>query len=295
MSLLCEIACALLSLGAFSLMATTGEPGSAEGWIEVKGQRTALTHAFASMSEDTIEKGKERIEVILSDKPVPVELRKATDAWSFWAAGEAQKGALNGIIVYITPDAKIWTRGQRLTANGMEFYSQSSTSPESQNLVFEPAAAGVGEVAGKVWMKTAMRAVEESEGPWQVEVKFRTPVIARPAVTANLTGAAALNSPQYKAVQAHVEACRKRDMAAIRKTLHPNGLSILDQFVAARGEKAVLDMFAGEAAELHGLKPTSVTVRGDSAEVKFSSGTKESSSEHTMRLALDNGVWKIGQ
>lgn len=50
-----------------------------------------LKYAFAAASGGVVEKDrKEKIDVLLSDKPVPVELHKATDAWSFWAGDQAQ-------------------------------------------------------------------------------------------------------------------------------------------------------------------------------------------------------------
>jgi hypothetical protein len=270
--------------------------GSASGWLEVKGQRVELKHAFAAMSEDALEgEGKERIEVLLSDKPVPPELRKATDAWSFWAGEQAQKGELHGIIIYIDPDTKAWTRGQRLSERGMEFYSHSVSSPELNDLVFAPAAAGAGEIAGKVSMKTAMRAVDEEEGPWRVAAEFRAPIVLRPAITATYTGAEALNSGPYKAVQAHWEACRKNDLEAIRKTLNANAQQLLAKYEAAQGKPAVLKIFAAEAADAAKMKLTKVIVRGDSAEVIFSSGSGDSTLTQTLRTLLENGVWKYGQ
>jgi hypothetical protein len=56
----------------------------------------------------------------------------------------------------------------------------------------------------------------EEEGPWRVEAQFNATVLHRPAVTAVLTGAAALNSPQYKTVMSYFEACRKKDVDAVR-------------------------------------------------------------------------------
>jgi hypothetical protein len=277
------------------VMMAVAEEVSASGWMEVKGQRVALKYAFAAMSEDVMEKGKEKIELLLSDKPVPMEMRKATNAWEFWASEQAQKGELHGIIVYLDPDTKVWSRGQRLSKNGMEFYSQSVSPPELNDLVFAPAPAGSGEIAGKVSMKKAMRAVMESEGPWQVEAEFRTPVAARPTVTGSLTGAAARDSAPYKAVQANLLACQKKDLEAIRKTMNSNAQGMLTKFEAARGKKAVLDMCAGMAAETLKLKLTKVTVRGDTADVVFSGSDKESSSEQVMHVVLENGVWKIGQ
>jgi ketosteroid isomerase-like protein len=296
MTVICELLGAAVALSVFPLvMMAEEEEGAASGWIEVKGQRVALKHAFAAMSEDVLERGKEKIEVLLSDKPVPMELRKGTDAWSSWAGDAAQKGELHGIILYINPDTKVWSRGQRLSRNGMEFYSQSVSSPELSDLVFAPASAGPGEIAGKVSMKQAMQGVDESGGPWRVEVEFRTRVVARPAVTGSFTGAAARDSAPYKAVQAHLLACQKRDLEGIRKTMSPDSQKMLAMFEAAQGKNAVLDMFTEEAAGTLKLKLTRVTVRGDTAEVVLSGDGKESGSEQVMRLMLDNGAWKIGQ
>ncbi|MDP2998773.1 MAG: hypothetical protein Q8N47_14905 [Bryobacterales bacterium] len=291
-----ELMCMAVAMIAFPVvMMMAAEEGSASGWIEVKGQRVALKYAFAAMTEDVTERGKEKMEVLLSDKPVPMEMRKATNAWEFWVTEQAQKGELHGIIVYLDADTKVWSRSQRLSRNGMEFYSQSVSPPELNDLVFAPAPAGSGEIAGKVSMKKAMRAVMESEGPWQVEADFRTPVVARPSVTGSFTGAAARDSAPYKAVQAHLLACQKKDLEAIRKTMNPNAQGTLAKFEAARGRKAMLDACAEMATETLKMKLTKVTVRGDTAEVEFSGGDETSSSVQTMPVVLDNGVWKIGQ
>ncbi len=293
----CELICTALMLCVFSAaVMAAAEEGSASGWLEVKGQRTLLKSAFAAMAEDVTEgKGKEKIEVLLSDKPVPPELRKATDAWSFWAGELASKGELHGIILYITPDTKVWSRGQMLSNLGLTFYWQSATPPEANDLVFAPAAAGSGEIAGKVSMKQAMSGLAEGGGPWRVEAEFRTAVIARPTVSATLTGAAAKSSEPYRAVQAYVQACLKKDLEAIKRAMNSNAQSILAQFLASRSKSDLLKMLAGEAAETLKMKLTKVTVRGDTAEVEFSEGAGDSTSQQTMRVVLENGAWKIGQ
>lgn len=291
MTVICELLGAAVALSVFPLvMMAVEEEGSASGWIEVKGQRVALRHAFAAMSENVLERGTEIVKVLLSDKPVPMELRKATDAWSSWAGDAAQEGELHGIIVCINPDTKVWNWGQRLSQqHGMESYSQSVSSPELSDLVFAPASAGPGEIAGKVSMKQAMQGVDESGGPWRVEAEFRTPVAARPAVTGSFTGAAARESAPYQVVKAYLLACQERDLEGIRKTMSPSSREMMAQFESAQGPEAVLEMFLGEAAETQKLKLTSVTLRGDTAEVVLSSN------EQVLPLMLDNGAWKIGQ
>jgi len=54
----------------------------------------------------------------------------------------------------------------------------------------------------------------DETGAWTVEAEFRAAVIRRPAVSGVLTGTAALNSPQYKAVLEFLDACRKKDVDA---------------------------------------------------------------------------------
>lgn len=294
MALCGELILSALLLGVVgAAVIEAAEPGSASGWLEVKGQRVALKYAFAAMADDPMEGGgKEKIEVLLSDRPVPAELRRATDAWSFWAGEQASKGALHGIILYLTPETKLWRRGQMLSSDGLTFYSQSVSSPELSDLVLAPAPAAPGEIAGRASTKQVISGAAAMSGPWRLEAEFRTAVIARPAVTGTLTGAAARNSEPYRAVQAYVQACLKKDLEAIKRVLNSNSLSILAQALASQGENKLLAMFAAEAAELDKARLTKVTVRGETAEIEFSAGD---GSTETMRAVLENGAWKIGQ
>ncbi len=284
-----------LALLLFPMAMALAADSSVSGWIEAKGKRVSLKYAFAALSEDVAEgEGKEKIEVLLSDKPVPPELRKATDAWSFWAGDQAQQGEMHGIILYIDPETKVWGRGQRLSPNGLEFYSQFSSSPESRDLIFQPAPAAAGEIAGKVLMREPMRGVDEDEGPWRVEAEFRVSIVMRPAISATLTGVEALNSPQYKAVQEHLRACKAKDLEAIRKALNSNSQALLAKYEAMQGKEAVLAMFAEEAADISKAKLTNIIVRGGTAELNFAGGS-DSSVKQTLYVVFENGVWKYGQ
>jgi hypothetical protein len=144
-------------------------------------------------------------------------------------------------------------------------------------------------------MNKAMRAVDEEEGPWSVAAEFRAPIVLRPAITATYTGAEALNSGPYKAVQAYLEACRKNDLEAIRNTLNSNAQQLPAKYEAAQGKQAVLKIFTEEAAETAKMKLSKAIVRGDSAELIFSSGSGDSRLTQTLRTVLEDGVWKYGQ
>ena len=275
------------------LTAAAAEPGPASGWLEVQGRRVPLKFAFAAMETDAVEgPGKEKIALLLSDQPVPPNLRKANDKWTFWAAEQAAAGALHGVILYIDPARRIWSRGQFLSRDGLEFYSESVSSPDLSDFVFTPAKAAENEIAGRVAMKKARRLIAQGAGEWRVEAEFHTAVLARPAVTATLAGAEALNSPQYKAVLAFLRAGQKKDLEAIKRTLTSDSLETLSRMIEARGAAPALAIFAEQAAETLRHKPSKVTVRGDSASVEFAEGPQSTT---VMHVVLENGAWKIGQ
>jgi hypothetical protein len=75
-------------LGAlsFALIATIamaqGPVGSVIGTLEIAKERFPLKHVFAVMEEDPFSNGeKENLVVLISDTPVPNDMRKATNDW----------------------------------------------------------------------------------------------------------------------------------------------------------------------------------------------------------------------
>lgn len=292
-------ACALfLVLGLCAAAGSAAQPSAPEvtvkGWIEIKGARHPLTHVFAVMEADKLEGGgKQNVALLLSDKPVPGDLRVTGDSWAFWAAEQARAGALKGLIILIDPETNVWTRGQFLSSQGMMFYTHTATDPDARILRFEPAASGGGAIAGKVWMKETMGGL--GEGPWRVEAEFRTPVIPMPKVTATITGAAALKSPQYQAVLAFLKACRSKNLDAIRQTLDPASQAMLAEAVKQQGRDTALEMFAGMAEESLKLKTVEVTVRGSIADVKLSESKAGETNAHELKVSLVNGQWKLAR
>jgi hypothetical protein len=267
---------------------------SASGTLQIGAERFALKYVFALMEKDGVEADTEKLTVFLSDAPVPDELRKATDDWVYWADKQARAGVLHGVAMSIDPVTGVWRGGRLLTRQGLEFYSETVSSPELGDLIFKPAGPLGNQAAGKVSMKKPMPGAHDDVGAWTVEAEFRSAVIRRPAVSGVLTGAAALNSPQYKAVQAFFDACRKKDLDAIRNAMDAQSRETLAQMIAGNKEEA-LKMFAGMAADTAALKLTKVTVRGDSAEIEFGDGKPGSQSTQSLRVALSGGEWKLAQ
>ena len=271
----------------------SGAADSASGALQIGAERFALKCVFAVMEQDGVAVGKEKLTVFLSDLPVPDELRKASDDWVYWADQQARAGALHGVTLAIDPASGVWNGGRVLTRQGLEFYSETVSSPELSDLRFTPAGPLGDQVAGKVSMKKPMPSAHDDAG-WRVEAEFRSAVIRRPAVSGVLTGAAALNSPPYKAVLAFLDACRKKDIDAIRNAMDPQSRETLAQMIAGNREEA-LNMFAQMAAETAALKLSKVTIRGDSAQLEFGDGKPGSEPRESLSVALSNGEWKLAQ
>jgi len=54
-------------------------------------------------------------------------------------------------------------------------------------------------------------------------------------------------------------------------------------------------MLAGMAADSLTMKAVEVLVRGETAEVKLMNNTGSERNEHTLKLALDQGIWKMSR
>lgn len=287
------LGCATLFLMLGASIAS-GAADTASGTLQVGEERVALKYAFAVMEPDGVgASAKEKLTVFLSDQPVPDELRKASDDWVYWADKQARAGALHGVTVALDPATGVWHGGRLLTRSGLNFYSETVSSPELSDLQFVPAGPIGEQVAGKVSMKASMASAQDEDGRWRVEADFRSVVVRRAALSGVLTGAAALNSPQYKAVVAFLDACRKKDVDAIRNSMDPGSRETLKEMIASNKEQA-LNMFAQMASETAALKLGKVTIRGDSAEIDFVD-SKSPEAKQSLRVVLTGGEWKLAQ
>lgn len=273
-----------------------GSGQSVTGTLQIAKERFVLKHVFAVMEEDPFSDGKkENVIVLLSDVPVPDEMRKASNEWRIWAGQSAADGAVHGLILSIDPATKVWDSGHVLTKGGFMFYTESVTGGATRNLQFEPSGALGDHVAGKLSMKEPMTGMSDDDGPWRVEAQFSSGVVRRPAVTAVLTGPSAVNSPQYKVIKAYLEACRKKDVEAIRAVIDPRSREAMTQMFSGPDKEEALNMFAQMAAEALTFDLTKITVRGDAADVEFKSTKPDSSSSQILRVVQSGGEWKISR
>jgi hypothetical protein len=273
-----------------------GPTGNVTGTLEIAKERFTLKHAFAVMEGDPFSDGeKERLVVLLSDIPVPAEMRKASNDWRTWVADQAGAGSIHGLIVTINPETKVWDSGSVVTKQGLMFYTESVIGDEPRQLQFEPAGPIGARVAGKVSMKKPMHGMSDDDGPWRVEAEWSADVVRRPAVTGVLTGAEARNSPQYKAARAFLQACRKKDIEGIRAAIDPKTRDAMMQMFSGSNKEEALTAFSRMADDTLTYTLTKITVRGDSAELDFKNPKPDSGSSQKLRVVLVGGEWKMAR
>jgi hypothetical protein len=272
-----------------------GSAGSVTGTLEIAKERFPLKHVFAVMDGDPFSDGeKENLVVLLSDVPVPAELRKASNDWRTWVGEQAGAGAIHGLIVTINPETKVWDSGSVLTRQGFMFYTETVTGGEPRQLQFEPSGPIGARAAGKLTMKKPMHGMSDDDGPWRVEAEWSADVVRRPAVTGVLTGAEARNSAQYKAARAFLEACHKKDLEAIRAAVDPKTRDAMMQMFSGPAKEETLTAFSQMANDALTYTLTKITVRGDSAELDFKD-PKDSGSSQKLRVVLAGGEWKLAR
>lgn len=269
--------------------------GVVSGTLQVGEERFSLNQIFAVMQPDMLSAGqKEKITVLLTDNPLPDELRKASTGWFYWADRHARAGELHGLILNIDPETGVWDSGQLLTRSGLMIYSESVSSPELSRLRFAPEGKLGDHVAGKVSMKESMATMMEGDVRWTVAANIHCDVIPPPTVSAVLTGKAALESPEYKAVLAFLDVCQKKDLDSIRKSVDLPSWESLAAMLATN-KPATLKMVADNAAGTAKLKIDKITVRGDSAELQFVNPKGGSDDNQSLSVTLVNGEWKMSQ
>lgn len=126
-----------------------------------------------------------------------------------------------------------------------------------------------------------------SKGPkkYSYRVSFRAPIITEPAVTANLTGKEALDSPPIAAMKAYLAACKTGNADALLKLTAESHSAYLKR-------KEILDYLkSGDAGKL-AEQVKRVVVRGKYAAV-VCVNEQPTYSEVTMHLINENGAWKV--
>ena len=270
-------AVAVLGLAVLAVsVSASAESGIARGKLTVSGKTTPLAYAYARSQKGFFDKTKEDILVILSDVPIPEEAL----ADEFARHKMAEAGKLHAVEVTLNSE-------KQPVSGGLlhEAFSKTGGYVSVAGMhEFKATAFDGKRVAGTLGME---KPNEFMGNTFEYSATFDAPVWRRPPPTA--TGAAAVQSAPGKAALAFLNAAKTGKAAELKKTLSAELARQLD----GPDGKQMLEALKGMTPDPKTGEMESVDVHGDVAEVTIVEKSKDGSVTSTIKLALEQGVWKV--
>ena len=250
--------------------------GKADGSYTVGGKTTKLIYAYAMAQKGFFDEKKEDVMVILSD----VALAPSALADQFERMHMAADGKLHALELTVNSEKQV-TSGTLLHEAFAKY--QGSVSVAGMH-AFDAKTFDGKTIAGKL---STSRPSDFQKIAFQYSATFEAPIYRKPPPT--MSGAAAKDSPQAKAVLAFYKAARSGDAAAIKKTMTAESAKVLDGPQA----KEALDLLKASSPEPAKAEIESVDVKGDKAEVIVVVRSKDGKETSTMNVERVAGQWKV--
>ena len=261
------------------------DPGVAQGSLQVDGTAIPLKHAYVQLhdnAEKLLDRPKE-LRILLADREVP---QSALDGIAFLPATHmAREGKLRGLLIQLDP-------GNRKAA---EITVLNPPPDPTQTLVTQSVSGSQdavrnmtianNRVSGEVAASDSRAGTGELPKV-EYRVKFSAPLFNEPAITADLSGKAAQESPQIRALRERARALAKLDMEALRRLSTARAYMPTERFFKGGGDLAKEHLRnAGNDLEKQLNGAQRVVVRGERAVVILSP-------REWMTLVREGGVWR---
>jgi hypothetical protein len=259
-----------------ALPARSQTAGKADGSYTVGGKTTRLTYAYAMAKKGFFDETKEDVLVILSD----VALSASALADQFERMKMAADGKLHALELTVNPEKQV-TSGTLLHEAFARYQGSVSVAGMHQ---FDATTFDGKTIAGKL---STSRPSDFQKIAFQYAVTFEAPIYRKPPPT--MSGAAARESAQAKAVLAFYKAARSGDVAAIKKTMTAESAKVFDGPQA----KEAVDFLKASSPEPAKAEIDSVDVKGDKAEVIVVVRSKDGKETSTMNVEKVAGQWKV--
>ncbi|MBI5095215.1 MAG: hypothetical protein HZB26_22625 [Candidatus Hydrogenedentes bacterium] len=204
----------------------------------------------------------------------------------------AREGKVRGLILRVDPKKEPReVHGTLLIAPAsaqasLPFFTQSGSETSIKKLEIKDGKASVE----LDYASTGDSAFEDMP-KFEYKLAFTAPIRPNDKITARLTGAEAVKSPQAKVAMDFEKAVRSGDLDAARKLDLGKRMLMIDQAVKEMGKEKFLEQarqFIADPATRE-KQLSLVVVRGKGAIVVF----KEEHSRTTVPLVEVDGVWKI--
>lgn len=253
--------------------ATAVAAGTASGTMEVNGKVIQLTHAYALLVENWMEKDQNATLLLLSDRALPEKvLNEKSNIFDYRDSG------MNGIKMEFFGSGDNYS--MNIVGGGVSgSFSASGTFDASQFTVFEPAR-----ISGKI-------AAEKDFGETQFkyDVSFETDVrprqVKKKATPEEMKSAQSTESA--KAYLAFNQAVREGKLDAIRASVIPERAEMMDK----PEFKEMLGMI--QMMMPSDIQVVKATEEGDTAELELSGKEGDKEKEGTVSLRKMNGKWLI--
>ena len=281
-----QLSLLLLSL-SLSAAAVALDPGRAEGSIQVNGETITLAHVRAVMhdnAEGLLDRPQE-LRILVTDREVPSE---ALYGVAYLPVEQmAKRGQVHGILILIDP-------AKRGDVTVTVLYPPPMPG---QPLLTEVLGGGAHDaikdlqiddrrVSGEVEHEDRQELEFMDIPKLAYEATFSATLVREPAVTADLQGQAAVDSPQAAVLREKVKALANGDFAALKRISTDSANRRSQSFISKAGPHAVSlakQAAADMAPSLQKIRR--VVVRGSRAVLIFSD-------RQWMSFVKDGGRWK---
>ena len=260
------------------------DPGTVKGTLQIGSSTVPLKFAAAHLhdnAEKLLDRPKE-LRILVADREVPQE---ALAGIAFPPVMQlAREGKVKGLLLRVDPGDRNQVLITVLSAPAKAGESLVNQTLGGSRTPFKKLDIGNNRVIGEIeYRDTSTIASDMPRVSYAIQ--FSAPVFNEPAVTADLKGKEAQDSPQARVVRDKARAMAKADFAGVKKLSTERANRSTDQFLAQAGPQA--GAYAKEAAadlekSLKGLQR--VVVRGDRAVAIFSD-------KEWMNFARVGGQW----
>ncbi|MDD5543357.1 MAG: hypothetical protein PHX83_09290 [Acidobacteriia bacterium] len=261
----------VVSSARTSLRAAEGD--RVTGTMTVDKQTTPLKYVYARKEEDSFNKGKQEVIVLLSDQPIAAEDRED----DFGVIKLARDGKVHAIALTINEEKQV-TSGHLFHEKYGEYGANVSVSGMHE---FEPVAFTADVVEGKAYVKSDQ---EFFNHHWQYEATFRVSLKLPPPTGTPLPAG---GGDPGKAYMVYHKALMEGDIPTLKTIIPPENVKDLDGPDGKKTLELIKMMSATDIKILGG------TIDGKSATLHVEGVNEGTKSTGTVKMALDGTQWRL--
>jgi len=268
--------------GAFAL-----DPGSAKGSLTVNGKAIQINNSYALLhdnAEKVLDNPKE-LRILLIDRDVN---ESTLQGLVFLEVEQmAREGKVQGILLRLNPanpNKFIITYLYPPSRPGAFLITKTISTTGTD--AFKKFKIANGRIIGELEDHDTKLGDDPDSLKFDISVKFDVPMFNEPAITADIKGKEAQNSPQAILLRKKADAMTKGDMKALQKLSSAKANKTAETFLSQAGPEAVAYMKEGGAEMKQLVKKISrLVVRGDRAVMLFDG-------KQWANFVKEDGEWK---